>query len=108
MPPDRGLFLDQTWRLHPDICAFTSEMYYEDRLSGRGFGRVVLAGATQGPAGVAGADGARHALEDRLRVPVEAAAFSDLATLSDRSPGSSQLLDDLAPMVGILARDSAA
>ena len=83
-------------------------MYYEDRLSGRGFGRVVLAGATQGPAGVAGADGARHALEDRLRVPVEAAAFSDLATLSDRSPGSSQLLDDLAPMVGILARDSAA
>ncbi len=35
MPPDRGLFLDQTWRLHPDICAFTSEMYYEDRLRSR-------------------------------------------------------------------------
>ena len=32
---DRGLFLEQTWRLHPDICAFTSEMFYEGRLSSR-------------------------------------------------------------------------
>ena len=32
---DRGLFLEQTWRLHPDICAFTSEMFYEDRLHSR-------------------------------------------------------------------------
>ena len=30
--PDRGLFLDQTHRLHPDICAFTSELFYESRL----------------------------------------------------------------------------
>ncbi len=29
---DQGLFLDRTYRLHPDICAFTSELYYEDRL----------------------------------------------------------------------------
>lgn len=27
-----GLFLDQTWRLHPDICSFTSELFYEGRL----------------------------------------------------------------------------
>ena len=32
---DRGLFLGQTWRLHPDICAFTSEMFYEGRLHSR-------------------------------------------------------------------------
>lgn len=32
IPPDRGLFLDRTWRLHPKICAFTSEVFYEDRL----------------------------------------------------------------------------
>ena len=32
MPPERGLFLDHTWRLHPDICRFTSEQYYEERL----------------------------------------------------------------------------
>ena len=29
---DQGLFLDRTWRLHPSICAFTSELYYEGRL----------------------------------------------------------------------------
>jgi uncharacterized protein len=32
MPPDRGLFLETTWRLHPDLCAFTSEVFYDDRL----------------------------------------------------------------------------
>jgi uncharacterized protein len=32
---DRGLFLEETWRLHPDICAFTSELFYEGRLNSR-------------------------------------------------------------------------
>lgn len=32
MPADRGLFLERTWRLHPDLCAFTSEVYYDSRL----------------------------------------------------------------------------
>ncbi len=35
MPEDRGLFLDVTWRLHPDICRFTSEVYYEERLTAK-------------------------------------------------------------------------
>jgi uncharacterized protein len=35
MPDDRGLFLDLTWRLHPSICAFTSEIFYEGRLQSR-------------------------------------------------------------------------
>lgn len=35
VPPDRGLFLEQTWRLHPDICAFTSELFYDGKLSSR-------------------------------------------------------------------------
>ena len=30
--PHQGLFLEETWRLHPDVCAFTSEMFYESRL----------------------------------------------------------------------------
>lgn len=30
-----GLFLEETWRLHPDICQFTSEMFYEGRLKSR-------------------------------------------------------------------------
>ena len=33
--PDKGLFLKETWRLHPDICAFTSELFYDSRLAAR-------------------------------------------------------------------------
>jgi predicted RecB family nuclease len=45
MPEDRGLFLDRTWRLHPDVCAFTSEVFYEDRLQPReGLDRQALEG----------------------------------------------------------------
>jgi superfamily I DNA and/or RNA helicase len=35
IPADKGLFLEETWRLHPDICAFTSELFYESRLHSR-------------------------------------------------------------------------
>jgi len=31
--PERGLFLHQTRRLHPDICKFTAAAFYENRLS---------------------------------------------------------------------------
>jgi len=29
---EQGLFLDETWRLHPAVCDFTSEVFYEGRL----------------------------------------------------------------------------
>jgi len=32
IPPDRGIFLDRTWRLHPKICHFISGAVYEGRL----------------------------------------------------------------------------
>jgi predicted RecB family nuclease len=32
MPPTQGLFLETTWRLHPALCDFTSEVFYDDRL----------------------------------------------------------------------------
>ncbi len=35
IPSDRGLFLSETWRLHPSICTFTSEMFYDSRLQAR-------------------------------------------------------------------------
>ncbi|MEH2510163.1 putative RecB family nuclease [Nitrobacteraceae bacterium AZCC 1564] len=35
VPPDRGLFLAETWRLHPLICSFNSELFYESRLHSR-------------------------------------------------------------------------
>jgi uncharacterized protein len=27
--PDRGIFLDTSWRMHPDLCAWISEAFYE-------------------------------------------------------------------------------
>ena len=33
--PDKGLFLEKTWRLHPKLCDFTSEVFYEGRLRPR-------------------------------------------------------------------------
>jgi len=48
IPEDRGLFLADTWRLHPDICAFTSEVFYEGRLRARpGLERQAIVGDTQ-------------------------------------------------------------
>ncbi|MGE0751673.1 MAG: TM0106 family RecB-like putative nuclease [Variibacter sp.] len=32
---DRGLFLGETWRLHPAICAYTSELFYDGKLHSR-------------------------------------------------------------------------
>jgi predicted RecB family nuclease len=32
---DQGIFLTETRRLHPDVCAFTSEIFYEGRLVAR-------------------------------------------------------------------------
>lgn len=33
IPETLGLFLPQTWRLHPDICRFVSDLVYEGRLT---------------------------------------------------------------------------
>lgn len=33
--PHQGLFLGESWRLHPDICDFTSEVFYDGRLRAR-------------------------------------------------------------------------
>ncbi|MGH2989226.1 MAG: ribonuclease H-like domain-containing protein, partial [Solirubrobacterales bacterium] len=32
IPPDRGVFLERTWRMHPDVCGFVSELMYDGRL----------------------------------------------------------------------------
>ncbi len=46
MPDHLGLFLDHTWRLHPAICEYTSEVFYEGRLQPHpGRDNLSLAGA---------------------------------------------------------------
>src|SRR5262249_47742701 len=45
IPSDRGIFLSETWRLAPNICRFTSEVFYEGRLHPHaGLERQVLVG----------------------------------------------------------------
>lgn len=33
VPPEYGVLLNQTWRMHPDLCGFVSDSIYESRLS---------------------------------------------------------------------------
>jgi type IV pilus assembly protein PilM len=82
-------------------------MYYEDRLSGRGFARVVLAGAGAN-LGAAENEHFRRSLEDRLHTRVEPVDPRGAAGLTDRITASPGLLDTLAPLVGLLVRERAA
>jgi Tfp pilus assembly PilM family ATPase len=77
-----------------------SAMYYEDRLQGAGFSRVVLAGAS-----TADFDQARRSLEERLTTRVDTIDPRQAATLADRIVAGPPLLDALAPLVGLLLRD---
>ena len=83
-------------------------MYYEDRLSGSGFSRVVLTGAGAGAPGAQGAQDAeylRRALEQRLGTPVDSIDPRNAAALVDRISANSDLLDTLAPLVGLIVRE---
>lgn len=81
-------------------------MYYEDRLSGRGFSRVLLAGG--GSQGDRDADSLRRALEQRLGTRVDPVDTREAAALADRVSAGTDLLDALAPLVGLIARERAA
>ena len=76
-------------------------MYYEDRLNGGGFGRVLIAGGARLPGG----DESVRRLEERLRVSVEIVDPRGAAALQDRIDASPELLDVLAPLVGMLVRE---
>ena len=83
-----------------------SAMYYEDRLKGAGFSRVILSGAAAAGAQQASdIDELRRSLEDRLRTPVESVDPRSAAALTDRITAAPALLDALTPLVGLLLRD---
>jgi Tfp pilus assembly PilM family ATPase len=89
-----------------DLVHQTS-MYYEDRLRGAGFARVILAGvAGAGARHVADLDEARRRLEERLATTVEMVDPRGAAALTDRISAAPALLDTLAPLVGLLLRDT--
>ncbi len=74
-------------------------MYYEDRLQGAGFSRVMLSGAS-----TTGVDQVRRSLEGRLGTSVEHVDVRAAAQLTDRITAAPSLLDTLAPLVGLLLR----
>ena len=80
-------------------------MYYEDRLGGQSFGRVVLAGAS---AFGGDADHVRRQIEDRLGVRVDPLDVRGTVSLRDRIAAGQELLDTIAPAVGVLLRDGPA
>jgi len=84
-------------------------MYYEDRLGGAGFSRVILAGAAAGgtlpPAEV---ERIRRELEERLGGRVEAIDPRGAASLTDRISATPDLLDALAAPVGLVLREAVA
>ncbi len=77
-------------------------MYFEDRLGGAKFNRVVLAGAS---AYGAAADGIRAQIEERLGTRVEALDVRGAVAMRDRIAVGPDLLDAIAPAVGVLLRD---
>jgi Tfp pilus assembly PilM family ATPase len=87
-------------------------MYYEDRLSGAGFSRVLLAGAgsaaSTSSTGTSDTDYLRRALEQRLSTRVDQVDPRQAANLTDRITASPELMDTLAPLVGLMVRERAA
>jgi len=88
-----------------DLVHQTS-MYHEDRLSGGRFARVVLSGASG--RGVDTGERLRRDLEERLGTRVEPLDFRGTATMRDRISAGADLLDTLAPAVGIVLRERVA
>jgi type IV pilus assembly protein PilM len=85
----------------PDLVHQTA-MYYEDRLGGHGFARVLVAGAGAdgGPASV---EAVRRQIESRLGVRADAVDPQRIARFSDRIAAEPALVNMVAPLVGVLA-----
>lgn len=77
-------------------------MYYEDRLGGARFGRVIVSGA--GIHGEAG-ERVRRQIGERLAARVEVLDVSGGVTFRDRISANAELLDELAPAIGVLLRE---
>jgi predicted RecB family nuclease len=101
---DQGLFLEETWRLHPAICAYTSELFYDGKLRSRdGLEQQVIKGA--GPVAGSGLyflpvahSGNQNCSPEEARTTgkVVRAILSDGATWVDREGNERQItLDDI-------------
>jgi Tfp pilus assembly PilM family ATPase len=80
-------------------------MYYEDRLGGHGFSKVVLVGGAAAYAGMQSGDWLRRNLEERLHTNVEVLR-RERVQFADRIAVDAALFDRYAPLIGLLQRPS--
>jgi type IV pilus assembly protein PilM len=76
-------------------------MYYQDRLTGQGFKRVLLGGMGKSAGAL---DQMRRMLSDRLGGSVDMIDPTRAAALTDRITASPEVLSSLAPLVGVMVR----
>jgi type IV pilus assembly protein PilM len=76
-------------------------MYYQDRLNGRGFSRILLGGLGRTPGAV---DMARRNLEEHMGAAVQSIDPTSGASLTDRIQPTPELMATLSPLVGMLLR----
>jgi len=76
-------------------------MYYQDRLSGQGFVRVLFGGIGRTPGAL---EAAQRTIEERLELRVETIEPAKIAALPDRLTPGGELQATLAPLIGILLR----
>ena len=76
-------------------------MYYQDRLGGAGFSRIVAGGVTRAPGGM---EAARRDLETRLGHQVDPLDSTRVVPVTDRITVGADQAAALAPLVGMLLR----
>jgi len=80
-------------------------MYYQDRLAGQGFSRVLLGGLGRTPGAI---DEMRRTLAQRLGIAVDSIDPTRTASLTDRIAVAPDVMATLAPLVGVMAGARAA
>jgi hypothetical protein len=81
IPPTQGLFLERTWRLHPALARYTSEVFYDGRLESQPHlaRQRIDAGAPVGGVGPRFVPVPTEGFDSES--PLEAEAVAELATL---------------------------
>lgn len=84
----------------PDLVHQTA-MYYEDRLEGHGFARVLITGGDGERSG--GFDEVRRQVDARLGVRTETVDPRRIVRFSDRVDAGPDVLNTMAPLIGVVA-----
>lgn len=100
--PDRGVFLDRTWRMHPDVCDFVSRTMYDGRLASvegcelQAVGSAGLSGSGLRLINVDHDDNRQRSVEEAAAITFEVQALIAGGRWTDRAgKGRDITLDDI-------------